>query len=77
VFIYSVVISFFVLLLKGQLYKRLYTFTSYCGGPLYGPEYRQRILQIRETSFTSRTPLLEKSQFLNEDFKILNKVDEP
>jgi hypothetical protein len=45
---------FFVLPLKGQFYKRMYTFTTCCSGPLYGPADCHIILKIRETIFTSR-----------------------
>jgi hypothetical protein len=39
---------FFVLLLKVQFYKIIYSFAKCCGGPLYGLEVYSRILQIRK-----------------------------
>jgi hypothetical protein len=50
-----------VILWKRQFYERMYTFTTCCGGPLYGPAEHIRNLQIRKTGFTPRAPLLEKS----------------
>jgi hypothetical protein len=39
--------------LEGEFYIRMYTFTTCRGGPMYDcPPDRQRILKIRETSFT-------------------------
>jgi hypothetical protein len=40
-------------------------FAIFCGGMLYDTEIYSNILQIRETSFTSRAPLFEKSNLLN------------
>jgi hypothetical protein len=41
-------IDFFVLLLKGEFYKIMYSFATYCGNPLNSPEVYSKILQIRE-----------------------------
>jgi hypothetical protein len=45
----------------------MYTFTTCCGGPLYGPADSHRIFQIGATGFTSRAPFLKNRG----DFKIL------
>jgi hypothetical protein len=34
------------------LYCSIDSSTKFCGGPLYGPEDRHRILQVREPGFT-------------------------
>jgi hypothetical protein len=48
----------------------MYTFRICCGGPHYGLADIHCILQIRETGFTSRAPLVA---FKAGDFKIKKK----
>jgi hypothetical protein len=54
---------FFVFLSKGQFYKITYrySFSTCCGGPLYGLAVYSKIRQIREPGFTSRDPIFDKS----------------
>jgi hypothetical protein len=59
---------FFVVLLKGQLYEVMYSFSTCGGGPLYGAVVYSKIRQIMETGFTWQSPLFEKLLLLNGRF---------
>jgi hypothetical protein len=69
---------FFVLLLKGQFYKRMYTFTTCCGGfPVWSSLTPKNPPNQKNRFYIMSPPVCKNRSFLTDDFKILKIVGKP
>jgi hypothetical protein len=66
-----------VLLLKRQFYKIMYTFTTCCGGSLYGPANRQDTCKSWKMVLHREPGCMKNSTFSKADIKILKTVGAP